>query len=72
VLKMEEVIDEHMEAEGRALVETAAEHVLTCFRSRDPHISLEPVVQGPVTEMEEAVWDIVQEITKLVAMRFER
>jgi hypothetical protein len=32
-----------------------AEQVLMCFRSRDPNISLEPVVQGPAEEPAEAV-----------------
>jgi hypothetical protein len=43
-----------LEAEGCALVEAVAEYVLTCFWSYDPQISLEPVAQGPIAEMEEA------------------
>jgi hypothetical protein len=50
MLKLEEVIGGQLEAVGRALVE----YVLICFRSQDPQISLEPVAEGPVTEMEEA------------------
>jgi hypothetical protein len=38
---LEEVADEQLEAEGRTLVEKVAEHVLTCFLSRDPNMSLE-------------------------------
>jgi hypothetical protein len=33
MLKLEEVVDSQLEAEGRALVEAVAEHVLTCFWS---------------------------------------
>jgi hypothetical protein len=53
------------------LAETVAEHVLTCFRSRDPLTSLEPVVQGPVAEMEVAARASVQDTAKLVPARFE-
>jgi hypothetical protein len=31
-------------------VENVAEHVLTCFRSWDPNVSLELVVHGPTVE----------------------
>jgi hypothetical protein len=53
------------------LAETVAEHVLTCFRSRDPLTSLEPVVQGSVAETEVAARASVQDTAKLVAVRFE-
>jgi hypothetical protein len=36
MLKLEEVISGQLEAEGRALAEVVVEHVLICFRSRDP------------------------------------
>jgi hypothetical protein len=36
MLTLEEVIDDQLEAEGRALAKEVAEHVLTCFRSQDP------------------------------------
>jgi hypothetical protein len=54
MLKLEEVSDDQLEVEGHALAKAVAEYVLTCFWSRDPQISLEPVVQGPVMETEEA------------------
>jgi hypothetical protein len=44
MLKLEEVIGGQLEAEGYALAEAMAEHVLTCFWSWDPQISLETVV----------------------------
>jgi Ni,Fe-hydrogenase maturation factor len=37
-----------------------------------PQVSLEPVVQGPTEEVQEALQVGVQEIVKLVAERFER
>jgi hypothetical protein len=46
--ELEDVIVSRLEAEGRILAEAVAEHVLLCFRSHDPQVSLEPVVQGPV------------------------
>jgi hypothetical protein len=35
------------------MAEAVAEHVLLCFSSQDPQVSLEPVAQGPVAETEE-------------------
>jgi hypothetical protein len=49
-----------------------ADHVLMCFRSRDPSISLEPVVQGPIERFAEAARDGVEEANHVVAERFER
>jgi hypothetical protein len=42
--QLEEVIGGRLEVEGHALAEVVAEHMLLCFRSRDPQVSLEPVV----------------------------
>jgi hypothetical protein len=53
MLKLEEVIGGKLEEEGRALAEVVVEHVLACFRSRDPQLSLESVVEGHVIETEE-------------------
>jgi hypothetical protein len=54
MLKLEEVISEQLEVECHTLAEMVVEHVLTCFQSWDPQVSPELVVQGPITEMEEA------------------
>jgi hypothetical protein len=51
--QLEEVVGGRLEEEGRALAEAVVEHMLLCFRSRDPHVSLEPVAQGPDVETEE-------------------
>jgi hypothetical protein len=44
MLKLEEVIGNQLEADGRVLAEKVAEYVFTCFQSRDPIVSLDPVV----------------------------
>jgi hypothetical protein len=46
--------------------------VLMCFWSRDPSISLEPVVQGSVEGSAEAARDGVEDAARAVAKRFER
>jgi methylmalonyl-CoA mutase cobalamin-binding subunit len=48
------------------------EHVLLCFRSHDPQVSLEPVVQGPAEVVQEAAQVDVREIVKLVVEWFKR
>jgi hypothetical protein len=70
--EMEDVLSSRLEVEGCILVEAVAEHVLMCFRSQDPQVSLESVVQGPTEEVLEAVQVGVWETVKLVAERFER
>jgi hypothetical protein len=57
---------------ARALAESVAEYVLTCFRSWDPQVSLELVVQGPIAKMEEAARASIQDIAKLMAAWFQR
>jgi hypothetical protein len=71
ILKLEEVVGEQLEAEGLALAEAVVGHALTCFRSSDPEISLEPVAQRSVAEMEEAANASIQEAAKLVGAWFE-
>jgi hypothetical protein len=72
MLRLEEVVSDQLEAEGRVLAEKVAENVLTCFRSQDPIVSLEPVVLGPAAETEEATSSSGQEATKIVAAQFQR
>jgi hypothetical protein len=52
--QLKDVDGGQLEAEGRILAEVVSEHVLMCFCSRDAKVSLEPVVQGPAEEVEEA------------------
>ena len=49
-----------------------AAHVLTCFRSHDPAISLAPVLEGPVPETEAAAREGIQEAVEIVASRLMR
>jgi hypothetical protein len=67
-----EAVGNRLEEEGRALAQALADHVLMCFRSRDPGISLEPVVQGPVEGSAEAARDGIEDAVRAVAERFER
>jgi hypothetical protein len=71
ISQLEEAVGNHLEEEGRALAEAVADHVLMCFRSRDPTISLEPAVQGPVEGSAEAARDDVEDAARAIAERFE-
>ena len=46
--------------------------ILTCFRSHDPAISLEPVITGPVADAEDVARGSVQDVVDVVAERFQR
>jgi hypothetical protein len=48
-----------------------AEHVLMCFLSHDPSISLEPVVQEPIEEPAEAARVGVEDVARIEAEQFE-
>jgi hypothetical protein len=72
ISQLEEAIDSRLEEEGRALAQAVADHVLMCFRSRDPSISLESVVQGSIEGYAEAARDDVEDAAHTVAERFER
>jgi hypothetical protein len=48
------------------------EYILTCFRSHDPAISLEPVIAGPVANTEDAAREAVQDTLEVVAEWFQR
>jgi hypothetical protein len=39
ISQLEEAVGRHLEEEGRTLAQAVADHVLMCFRSRDPSIS---------------------------------
>jgi hypothetical protein len=47
------------------------DHVLMCFRSHDPSISLELTVQGPVEESTETTSFGVEDVAHVIAERFE-
>jgi hypothetical protein len=48
------------------------EHVLTCFRSHDPAISLTPVLEDPAPEAEAVAREGVQEAVEIMAACFVR
>jgi hypothetical protein len=54
------------------LAQAVADHVLMCFRGRDPTFSLEPTVQGPIEGSVEATRDGVEDAAQAIAERFER
>ena len=48
------------------------EYVLTCFRSRVPDLSLDPVVLGPLAAPAPSASVRVAEVVEIVATRFWR
>jgi hypothetical protein len=70
--RLDQILGARMEAEGGKLCRAVIEYVLTCFRSHDPAISLEPVIAGPVAATEDAARESVQDAMELVAERFQR
>jgi hypothetical protein len=72
ISQLEDAVGSRIEEEGRALAQAVAEHVLMCFRSRDPAISLEPVVQGLAEEPAEAAAAGVEDAARDVTDRFKR
>jgi hypothetical protein len=72
ISQLEDAVGSRIEEEGRALAQEVANHVLMCFRSRDPNISLEPVVQGPAEEPVELAAASVEDAARAVADHFKR
>jgi hypothetical protein len=70
--RLNQILGARLEAEGSILYRSVIEYVLTCFRSHDPTISLEPVIVGPVADTEDATREGVQDVVDAVAERFQR
>ena len=70
--RLDQILGACLEAEGSRLCWTVIEYILTCFRSHDPTISLEPVIAGPVADTEDAAREGIQDIVEVVAERFQR
>ena len=70
--RLDEILGARLEAEGSRLYRAVIEYILTCFRSHDPAISLEPMIAGPVAEAEDAARGSVQDAVDVVAERFQR
>jgi hypothetical protein len=67
---LNQILGARLEAEGGRLCRAVIEYILTCFRSHDPAISLEPVITGPVAATEDVAQEGVQDVVELVAERF--
>jgi hypothetical protein len=72
ISQLEEAIGSRLLEEGRALAQAVVDHVLMCFQSHDPSISLELAVQGHVEGSAEAARDGIEDAARAVAERFER
>ena len=70
--RLDQILGARLEAEGDKLCRVVIEYILTCFRSHDPTISLEPMIAGPVAATEDAAREGVQDVVELVAERFQR
>jgi hypothetical protein len=70
--RLEQILGVRLEAEGGRLCRAVIEYILTCFRSHDLAISLEPVIAGPVADNEDVVREGVQDAVELVAESFQR
>ena len=70
--RLDQILGARLEAEGGRLCRAVIEYILTCFRSHDPAISLEPVIAGPVADTEDAAWEGIQDTVEVVAERFQR
>jgi hypothetical protein len=70
--RLDQILGARLEAEGDRLYRAVIEYILTCFRSQDPAISLEPVIAGPVADTEDAARESIQDTVELVAERFQR
>jgi hypothetical protein len=69
---LDHILGARLEAEGGRLYQAVVEYILTCFRSHDPAISLEPVIAGPVVDTEDADQEGIKDAVELVAERFQR
>jgi hypothetical protein len=59
--RLDQFLGARLEAEGSRLCRAVIEYILTCFRSHDPAISLEPVLAGPVADTEDAAREAIQD-----------
>jgi hypothetical protein len=69
--RLDQILGAHLEAKGGRLYRVVVEYILTCFRSHDPTISLEPVIAGPVADIEDAAREGIKDVVELVAERFQ-
>jgi hypothetical protein len=70
--RLDQILGACLEAEGGRLCRAVVEYILTCFRSHDPAIFLEPVIAGPVADTEDAAREGIKDAMELVAEHFQR
>jgi hypothetical protein len=70
--RLDQILGTRLEAEGGRLCRAVIEYILTCFRSHDPAISLEPVISGLVADTEDTAREGIQDTVEVVAERFQR
>jgi hypothetical protein len=70
--RLDQILGARLEAEGSRLCRAVIEYILTCFRSHDPAISLEPVISGSVADTEDVAREGIQDTVEVVAERFQR
>jgi hypothetical protein len=70
--RLDQILGACLETEGGGLCRAVIEYILTCFRSHDPAISMEPVIAVPAADTEDAAREGVQDTVELVAERFQR
>jgi hypothetical protein len=68
--RLDQILGARLKVKGGRLCRAVIEYILTCFRSHDPAISLEPVIDGPVADTEDAAREGVQDTVEVVAERF--
>jgi hypothetical protein len=56
--RLDQILGARLETEGDRLCQAVIEYILTCFRSHDPTISLEPVIAGPMADTEDATREV--------------
>jgi hypothetical protein len=69
---LDQIFGTRLKAMGGRLYRSVIQYILTCFRSHDPAISLEPVIAGPVADTEDAAREGIQDAMELAAKRFQR
>jgi hypothetical protein len=70
--RLDQILGARLEAEGGRLCRAVIEYILTCFRSHDPTISLEPMIAGLVADTKDAAREAVQDVVELVAEHFQQ
>jgi hypothetical protein len=70
--RLDQILGTRLEAEGGRLYRAVVEYILTCFRSHDLAISLEPVIAGPVDDTEDVAREGIKDVVELVVELFQR